>query len=134
MKTSQVRYLGELRTEITHIKSKSSNLTDAPTDNNGKGSTFSPTDHVATSLASCMITVVGIHCNQNNIPFTFAEAQVTKKMGNNPRRIVEILVELDLRPNNFEKDIQNRLSRIAQNCPVAKSLHPDINQIIKIEF
>lgn len=134
MKTAHVKYLGNLETEITHLKSGSITKTDAPVDNNGKGSTFSPTDMVATSLATCMITVIGIHCDQNNIPFTRAEAQVTKKMASNPRRIIEIRVELDLGGNNFSKESEAKYRRIAETCPVANSLNPEIKQIVEIKF
>jgi uncharacterized OsmC-like protein len=134
MKTSLVKYKGELQTEITHIKSASSSLTDAPVDNNGKGSNFSPTDLVATSLASCMITVIGIHCNKNGLHFNQAEAYVTKRMTDNPRRISEIEVDLDLSGNDFTVDLQDRITRIAKNCPVAKSLNSEIIQNLKINF
>lgn len=134
MKTSSVKYLGNLRTEITHLKSGNSGVTDAPTDNNGKGSNFSPTDLVATSLASCMITMIGIYCDQNSFEFHQAEAEVTKKMGSNPRRIIEIEIDLDLSENQFPREIQDRIIRVAKTCPVANSLHPEINQKLNIKF
>ncbi|MCB0476856.1 MAG: OsmC family protein [Crocinitomicaceae bacterium] len=134
MKTSRVEYLGALQTKITHLKSGDSSITDAPVDNNGKGSRFSPTDLAATSLASCMITVIGIHCDQNEIQFTHADAYVKKIMGSNPRRIIEIQIELDLSGNNFPKEIHDRITRIAKTCPVANSLHPEINQVLNIKY
>ncbi|MEZ4936566.1 MAG: OsmC family protein [Crocinitomicaceae bacterium] len=134
MKTSHVKYLGELQTKITHLKSGDAGMTDAPTDNNGKGSRFSPTDLTATSLASCMITMIGIHCDQTNIQFDHAEAFVTKVMESNPRRIIEIKVELDLSGNNFPQELHERLTRIAKTCPVANSLNPEINQLLEIKF
>jgi len=134
MKTSFVKYKGELKTEITHLKSSSSYITDAPIDNNGKGSDFSPTDLAATSLASCMITVIGIHCDQNNISFDSASADVKKNMGNSPRRIIQIEIDIDLSGNNFSDKEQVTIERVAKSCPVAKSLHPEIKQILKIKF
>lgn len=134
MKTSSIKYLGNLKTEITHLKSGNSGITDAPTDNNGKGSNFSPTDLVATSLASCMITMIGIYCDQNSFEFHQAEAAVTKKMASNPRRIIEIEIELDLSENQFPREIQDRIIRVAKTCPVANSLHPEINQKLDIKF
>lgn len=134
MKTALVKYVGNLQTKITHIKSSSTYTTDAPTDNNGKGSDFSPTDLAATALASCMLTIIGIYCEQNKIKFDFAEAEVIKKMGDNPRRIIEIEIEMDLSKNKFTKKESTKIERVAKNCPVAKSLNPEIIQSLKIKF
>ena len=90
MLISEVSYLGNLRTAAKHLRSKDTIITDAPTDNNGKGQAFSPTDLVATSLASCVITIIGIYCEKNDIPFQHCEAKIEKVMGDNPRRISEI--------------------------------------------
>lgn len=134
MKTSSISYKGSLQTKITHIKSGSSYLTDAPTDNNGKGSNFSPTDLVATALASCMITVIGIYCEQHEITFQQAEATVQKTMGDNPRRISEIEIDLDLSMNSFTEKEKVKIKRVAENCPVAKSLAPEIIQKLNIIY
>lgn len=134
MNTAYVKYIGDLQTEITHLKSNSVVTSDAPLDNNGKGSTFSPTDMTAVSLASCMITVIAIHCDKNNIPFTKAEAHVTKKMASNPRRIDEIHIELDLQSNEFPENYEDTIKRIAKTCPVANSLHPGIKQVVVFKF
>jgi putative redox protein len=75
MLTSTVKYLGDLRTECTHLKSNTIIVTDAPVDNKGKGSTFSPTDLVATAYASCMLTIMGIYCNEHQLEFKHAETQ-----------------------------------------------------------
>ncbi|WP_299226569.1 OsmC family protein [uncultured Psychroserpens sp.] len=131
--TSKVTYLGGLRTESTHIKSGNSFHTDAPVDNNGKGKAFSPTDTVATGLASCMITVMGIKARDLGIDMTGTTAHVTKTMASNPRRISKIEVILEF---SFEADDKTRkiLERTANTCPVHYSLHPDIEKDIMFNW
>tara|TARA_B100000809_G_scaffold245063_1_gene271648 strand:+ start:2048 stop:2449 length:402 start_codon:yes stop_codon:yes gene_type:complete len=123
--TSKVTYLGDLRTESVHLKSDNSFLTDAPVDNNGKGEAFSPTDTVATGLASCMITVMGIKANDMGIDMTGTTAHVTKTMASDPRRISKIEVVLEL-PFEVDSKIRKILERTGNTCPVHYSLHPDI--------
>ena len=131
--TSKVTYLGNLRTESVHLKSNTSFLTDAPVDNNGKGESFSPTDTVATGLASCMITVMGIKANEMDVDMTGTIAHVTKTMASEPRRIskIEIVIELP-----FEADAKTRtiLERTGTTCPVHFSLHPDIKKVISFNW
>ncbi len=131
--TSQVVYQQNLRTQLTHLRSGSNVVTDAPIDNNGKGEKFSPTDLMATSLASCMITVMGIGADKRNISFNHVSANVTKIMASNPRRIAEIHVQLqiDEQWDSKEKEI---MERIAHTCPVALSLHPDVKQVITFDY
>lgn len=131
--TSKVTYLGDLRTESTHLKSGNSFFTDAPTDNNGKGEAFSPTDTVATGLASCMITVMGIKAREMGVDMTGTTAHVTKTMASEPRRISKIEVVLEF---PFEADDKTRkiLERIANTCPVHYSLHPDIEKDITFNW
>ncbi|WP_425077147.1 OsmC family protein [Psychroserpens sp. S379A] len=131
--TSKVIYLGGLRTESTHVKSGNSFFTDAPTDNNGKGEAFSPTDTVATGLASCMITVMGIKARDMNVDMTGTTAHVTKTMASNPRRISKIEVVLNF---PFEADDKTRkiLEHTANTCPVHYSLHPDIEKDITFNW
>ncbi|NQW43488.1 MAG: OsmC family protein, partial [Bacteroidetes bacterium] len=103
MATSNVIYLGELRTQATHLSSNSNIVTDAPTDNQGKGEAFSPTDLMATSLASCMLTILGIYCKNNSINMTDSNAEITKIMSAKlPRRIVEIKLALPFNNLNGE--------------------------------
>ncbi|MEO9503252.1 OsmC family protein [Nonlabens ulvanivorans] len=123
--TSTVTYLGDLRCESKHLKSDDTFTTDAPTDNNGKGEAFSPTDTVATGLASCMITMMGIKARDLELDLKGSVAQVTKTMTANPRRISQIDVILDMK-GNCDKRAQLILERIANTCPVHQSLHPDI--------
>lgn len=126
MATAKIEYLGNLRTKCTHLKSGTEIITDAPTDNKGRGEAFSPTDLVATAYASCMITIIGIHCQENNIPFSNATATVEKNMESNPRRIGGINIDMDLSGNGWDQELQERISRIGEACPVAKSVHDGI--------
>ena len=123
--TSTVEYKGNLRCESTHLKSGNSFLTDAPVDNQGKGEAFSPTDTVATGLASCMLTVMGIKAADMGIELSGSKAQVTKIMDANPRRISQIDEVLDMK-GGCDKRAQLILERVGNTCPVHNSLHPDI--------
>lgn len=125
--TSKVTYLGNLRTECVHLKSGNSFITDAPVDNNGKGEAFSPTDAVATGLASCMLTVMGIKARDLNVDLTDSYAEVTKIMASNPRRISKIVVVLHISASPDAK-IKTKLEQTAKTCPVLYSLHPDIEK------
>ena len=127
--TSTVTYLGNLRTESVHIPSNEKIVTDAPIDNNGKGEAFSPTDLVASSLSSCILTVIGIVSKQISYDLTNTTSSVKKIMGDNPRRIVEIEVKIKFSKSTDSKT-KSIIEKTALNCPVAKSLHPDINQNI----
>ncbi len=130
MATSQVIYQGQLRTKATHIKSGESIITDAPTDNNGKGEAFSPTDLVATALASCLITIMGIKANQSNLDIDGATAEITKVMASGPRRISDVHITVTMPANDYSDKDKKMLEKAALTCPVALSLHPDINQNI----
>lgn len=134
MATSNVRYEGNLRTTCTHIKSGESIITDAPTDNNGKGEAFSPTDLVATALASCALTVVGIYCNKHQINFQHGETEVTKVMGSDPRRIVEVHLKFDFSGNNWDEKLQKIIQNVVKTCPVANSINPSIEVFIDYHF
>lgn len=127
--TSQVTYLGELRTSSIHLRSGSEILTDAPVDNNGKGEAFSPTDMVANALASCMMTVMAIKARDLGVDLSGSKASVTKHMQTDPRKISKIEVTLDM---NLAADEKTRsiLERTARTCPVELSLHPDIERVI----
>nr|WP_321233515.1 OsmC family protein [uncultured Psychroserpens sp.] len=131
--TSKVTYLGNLRTESVHLKSNNSFITDAPLDNNGRGEAFSPTDTVATGLASCMITVMGIKARDLGVDMTGTLAHVTKTMASNPRRISKIEVVLDF-PFETDKKTRTILERTANTCPVHYSLHPDIEKDITFNW
>jgi uncharacterized OsmC-like protein len=131
--TASVTYLGDLRTECTHIKSGSKFITDAPTDNHGKGEAFSPTDTVATGLGTCMITVMGIKARDLGVELTGSRVEVTKLMAANPRRISRIDLNLYLPINTSEKN-RKILENTGLTCPVAMSLHPEIEQNVKFQW
>lgn len=134
MPTSEVIYINPLGTISKHLKSGKSFITDAPEDNNGKGEAFSPTDTMATSLATCMLTIMGIVAEKNNFVFTKARALVTKHMESNPRRVGKIEVEIEIKDENLTDPQKKMLQVGAINCPVAKSLHPEIIQQIKFNY
>ena len=132
MITSTVKYTGGLRTEALHLQSGNSLMTDAPKDNHGKGEAFSPTDLVATALASCMLSVMGIVAMKDGItPMDGATADVTKVMYAEPRRIGEIHIVITMPKNNFTDKEKKIYENAAHTCPVAKSLHPDLKQVIE---
>jgi len=124
--TSHVIYLGELRTTAKHEQSGSSIETDAPIDNHGKGERFSPTDLVATALASCMLTIMGIAANTHNIDITNTQCSVEKIMETAPRRISKINIEVHFPKNIVYSEKEKMiLEKAALTCPVMESLHPD---------
>lgn len=134
MITSKVNYLGSLRTDATHVRSNTTIQTDAPVDNNGKGEKFSPTDLVATALASCMVSIMGIQANTSGITLGNISADVTKIMAANPRRIAEIIVEINFSNQDYTEKEKTILMNAAKTCPVALSLHPDIKQTYSFNF
>lgn len=134
MKTSEIVYLGGLRTQAVHLQSNSEIITDAPTDNNGRGEAFSPTDLLATSLGSCMLTIMGIIAERNSIDIKGTKAAITKVMAANPRRVTEVVVELTMPKNNYSEKEKELLENAARTCPVAYSLHPDIKQSVTFNY
>ncbi|GAB3342760.1 OsmC family protein [Marivirga atlantica] len=133
MATAKIYYQHSLKTKATHLNSGEVITTDAPKDNNGDGAYFSPTDLAATSLVSCMLTVMGIYANQNKLELGSISCEMTKIMASNPRRIAEIKIDADWKTDLNEASI-NKLKEIGLNCPVAKSLHPDIKQTINFDI
>jgi len=125
-------YLGELRTEAIHTPSGTHLITDAPTDNRGKGEAFSPTDLVATALGSCMVTIMGIAAHTYGFSIDGLTWEVTKIMTDNPRRIGEIVVDLDFHGSEFSDQHKRIVEHITKNCPVALSLHPEVKQTVHI--
>jgi putative redox protein len=132
--TSTVIYNGSLRTEATHLRSGTQIITDAPTDNNGKGEAFSPTDLVATALASCMITIMGIKAVSMGVDIEGAHASILKVMSSGPRKISEIVIKVDMPKKAYDKKDKKILEKAALTCPVAMSLHPDIVQDISFHW
>ncbi|WP_158975986.1 OsmC family protein [Cellulophaga sp. L1A9] len=131
--TAKVTYLGELRNSCEHLASGDTFTTDAPIDNNGLSQAFSPTDTVATGLASCMITMMGIKANGLGVALKGATAGVTKHMATEPRRISKIEVVLNL-PNAISDKNRKILEHTANTCPVHFSLHPDIEKVITFHW
>jgi putative redox protein len=132
--TSKVTYTSGLRTQATHIKSGNTIVTDAPTDNHGKGEAFSPTDLFATSLASCAMTIMGIAANTHGLDIDGTTCEVLKIMGDNPRRVSGIDVKMIMPNINYDDKEKSILKHAAHNCPVMKSIHPDIVVNLTIEW
>lgn len=134
MSTAKVTYLGNLRTSNEHLKSGNTFITDAPTDNQGKGEAFSPTDTVATGLANCMLTTMGIKAQGlEGVILDDATAMVTKTMASNPRRISKIEIVMNL-PEGISEKNRKILENTAKTCPVDYSLHPDIEKVIQFNW
>ena len=130
--TSEIIYKGSLRTAAKHLQSNTIIETDAPTDNQGKGERFSPTDLLATSLGSCMLTIMGIKARDMNISLDGTEVCIQKNMKAEPRRVGGIDVQFNFPPLNLNDKEKAILERAALTCPVAKSIHPDIE--MNVEF
>lgn len=128
--TSTVTYMGDLRTECFHHSSQTTILSDAPVDNQGNGAAFSPTDQVATALASCMLTIMGIKARDLNIDLKGTRANVTKTMGSHPRRIIKIDITIQFQ-QSWDTKTRQLLEKVAENCPVHHSIHPDIEKEIQ---
>ncbi len=140
MPTIQITYTGDLRTQATHLQSGSQLVTDAPTDNQGRGEAFSPTDLVANALGTCILTTMAIVARREGIDLAQSTADVTKIMTQEaPRRIARIVINLALRVKTADglalTDAQKtKLQTIAHTCPVAISLHPDLVQEVSITW
>ena len=127
--TASIIYKGNLRCEAEHLQSKSTMETDAPTDNRGKGERFSPTDLLCVSLATCMLTTMGIKAADMKVDITGAKAEVTKHMASDPRRVAKVEVSISLPANGDEKE-RLILEKTGNNCPVAKSINPNIELVL----
>lgn len=136
MPTSKIVYLGNLSTQATHLASNDTIITDAPVDNNGKGEAFSPTDLAATSLGSCAMTIMGIVARRDEIDFKGSTIEITKIMSAElPRKIARIEVDFTMKtPIVLSDEVKAKYIRTAHTCPVALSLHPDIEQVFNFEW
>lgn len=132
--TIQTTYLGELRTEAIHVQSGNKLITDAPVDNHGKGETFSPTDLLATSLASCILTIMGIKAQLNGFVIDGAKAKTWKIMSENPRRVAEVKIEFDFSMCTLTDKDKKILEALVRVSPVPLSLHPETKQNVSIRF
>lgn len=123
--TSKVTYLGELRTSSIHIQSGTEILSDAPTDNHGKGEAFSPTDLLANALGSCMVSIMAIKSKDLHLNLEGSSVEVTKIMQTEPRKIAKIIIVMNMSVS-VDQRAKLILERSAMTCPVLLSLHPDI--------
>jgi len=134
MVEARVVYEGQLHCSITHGPSGANIQTDAPKDNNGKGEAFSPTDLVGAALASCMLTIMGIYAQRQNIELKGASGRIVKEMVTTPeRRIGKLTVELKL-PASVPQEHRAALEKAALACPVHKSLHPDVQKVVTFSY
>src|SRR5580692_7842342 len=129
MPTIETKYLGGLRTEATHVQSGTKIITDAPVDNQGKGEAFSPTDLLSASLASCMLTIMGIKARNSYIDIDGTTCSITKIMAADPRRVVEIVINFKF-PKTYTEKEQELLERSALTCPVYYSVHEDLKKTV----
>lgn len=134
MATIKTIYLGELRTENEHLQSGNKVISDAPTDNRGKGEFFSPTDLLATALGSCIMTIMGIKARDNGIDIKGTEIEVTKIMASDPRRVAEVIVDFNFPKRNYSAEEKSVIESVAGISPVPLSLHPDLKQTIKFNW
>jgi putative redox protein len=126
-------YVGDKHCELTHGPSASQIETDAPKDNHGRGARFSPTDLMGASLASCILTTMAIQGEPLGADIKGATATVKKEMAPNPRRVVGLPVTITM-PKGIKHELRAKLEEIANNCPVKKSLHPEIEAPIEFSY
>jgi uncharacterized OsmC-like protein len=132
--TVKTTYLGNLRTENTHLQSGVKIITDAPTDNRGKGEAFSPTDLLATSLGNCIMTIMGIKAMDNNIDITGTQLNITKVMASDPRRVAEVILEFNFPDKDYTAEQKQLIESVAGTSPVPLSVHSDLKQTIKFNW
>ena len=134
MATITTVYEGNLRTRATHNQSGNTLITDAPTDNHGKGEAFSPTDLFATSLGSCMLTIIGLAANTHGFSIDGTRVETQKIMGTDPRRVAELVVDLYFPANNYSDREKRMIEAVAASCPVAQSLHPETKKTVTFHY
>jgi putative redox protein len=134
METAQTKYIGDLRTEILHVRSGSFITTDAPVDNKGRGENFSPTDMVASALGSCIFTIMGIAAREHNFLIDGSTCKITKIMTDQPRKIGEIRIEFDLTGYSYTDKQKKILEYCVKTCPVALSLNESVFQNVILLF
>jgi len=132
--TSEITYLGNLRCKASHLASGMEIFTDAPVDNHGKGEAFSPTDLVSTGLGLCLLTIMGVLAQREEIALEGTRASIQKIMLADPRRIGEIITDIYFPPLFISEKQKIMLERAARSCPVALSLHPDLLQTIRFHY
>lgn len=134
METAKTKYLGGLRTEMTHVRSGSVVITDAPPDNKGRGEFFSPTDLVASALGSCIYTIMGIAAREHGFSIDGSSCSITKVMADKPRKIAEVRIDIDLTAHSYTDKQKKILEYCVKTCPVALSLHESVIQNVTLRF
>jgi putative redox protein len=134
MEKMEVNYPGKLRTSCVHLRSGSVIETDAPVDNQGEGSRFSPTDMLATSLACCMLTVMGIASRSHGFCMDGTRADVVKSMSDAPRMVQEVEIDIYFPDGSYDEKTRKILDYITRNCPVSLSLHPSLKQTVRLHY
>lgn len=132
--TITTTYTGALHTEATHIDSGAVIATDAPKDNQGNGEAFSPTDLLAASLGSCMLTIIGIAARTHGFSIDGTTVETTKIMGTEPRRVSQITIVFNFPANSYTDKEKKIIEAAAFSCPAGKSLHPDLIQDITFNY
>lgn len=132
--TASIIYEGDLRCSATHLQSGTEIETDAPTDNRGKGEKFSPTDTLCVSLATCLITTMALKARDMNVDLKETKIDITKHMLKDPRRVGQIDVTVHFPELNLSEEEKSLLETTGNNCPVAKSLHPDLKMNIQYNW
>lgn len=129
-----VVYEGGLRCAATHGPSQRHLETDAPVDNHGRGESFSPTDLVATAVATCIATTMGIVAERHGWKLEGMRLEVTKEMTKEPpRRIAQLATEIWM-PIPASADPNRLLERAAATCPVHRSLHPEVDKPVVFHY
>ena len=134
METAKTKYLGELRTEMTHVRSGTVVVTDAPVDNKGRGEFFSPTDLVASALGSCIYTIMGIAAREHGFSIDGSSCSITKIMSDKPRKIAEIKIEIDLTAHEYTEKQKTILEHCVKTCPVSLTLNESVFQNVVLKF
>ena len=134
MPTINTKYLGDLRTENTHVQSGNKVITDAPCDNQGKGEFFSPTDLLATALGSCILTIMGIKARDNNIDLKGTEMEITKIMASGPRRVSEVIMVFNFPKKDYSEEEKKLIESVAGTSPVPLSVHAGLKQTIQFNW
>jgi uncharacterized OsmC-like protein len=134
MENYLITYSADLRTKAVHLRSEAEIITDAPVDNQGKGQAFSPTDLLAVSLGTCILTTMGIMAQNHGFSIDGTELKVAKIMGDKPRRVSEIILEFYFPEIPYDEKQKTMLEHITKACPVGRSLHPDLKQTVAMHF
>ena len=134
METAKTKYLGDLRTEMVHVRSGSVIITDAPVDNKGRGEYFSPTDLVAAALGSCAFTIMGIAAREHSFSIDGSTCTITKIMTDAPRKIGEVKIVFEFPPNNYTDKQKKIIEHCVKTCPVALSLNESVIQNITLSY